>query len=88
MTCIEFGWSSRRRGLRLALKARGERRVVGVLAVQHLDGDGLLERDLPRPEDGAHRAAADEVLDDELAGDRSPRKEVVVGLLHPCPGSV
>ncbi len=73
-----------RRGLRLPVESSGEGGVVGVLAVHHLDGDGLLEGDLSRPEDGAHRAAADEVLDHVFAGDRSPDEEVVVGLLHPC----
>ena len=56
-------------GLGLALEAGGERRVAGVLAVQHLDGDVLVEGDLPRPVDRAHRAAAHERLDEELAGD-------------------
>ena len=71
------------RGLCLAVKARSERGVVRVLAVHHLERDGLLESDLPSPEDGAHGSAADVVLDHVLAGDRSPDEEVVVGLLHP-----
>ena len=70
-----------RRGLRLPLEARRERRVVGVLAVQHLDRDGLVERDLARAVHRAHRPAPDEALHQELAGDRAA-DELIEGLGH------
>ena len=70
-----------RGGLGLALEAGGEGGVVRVLAVQHLDGDGLLESDLPRAVHGAHGSAADEVLDHELSGD-GPADELGGGFRH------
>jgi len=71
-----------RRCLGLAVKAGGEHRVAGVLAVQYFDGDGLLEGDLPRAENGAHRPGAEELLDDELAGDGPPDQALVARVAH------
>ena len=70
-----------RRRLGLPLEARRERRLVGVLAVEHLDGDGLVEREVARTVDRAHRAGPDEALHQELAGDGAA-DELIEGLGH------
>src|SRR5262245_52650425 len=52
-----------RRGERLTLEALHERRLVGELLVQNLDGHRAVEGDLVRPVDGAHGPFADQCLD-------------------------
>ena len=55
-----------RADLGLALEARGGR---GCSRVQHLDRHGLAELVVARGKDGAHAAAADQLLEPILAGD-------------------
>ena len=64
------------------MKARREGRIAGVLAVQHLDGDGLLEGHLPRTEDSPHGARPDRRLDEELLRDEPTDEDLEIGSRH------
>ena len=55
----------------LSTKALGEGAVDRELAMQDLDGDGLVERQLPGEVDDAHRSRAKPLLDGELSRDRA-----------------
>ncbi len=61
-----------RRRLRLPVEALRERLVLGDVRVHHLDRHDLVEGAPACPVHRAHRALADQGLDEELVGDRSP----------------
>ena len=53
----------RGREARLAQEALAERAIVGELGRDQLQRDGAVERELGRPVDDAHAAAADDAVD-------------------------
>ena len=70
------------RGLRLAIEALLEHRVLRDVRSHDLERDRRVEDDVPRTEDLAHRAAADVLFDRELAGDDAPQQSC--DLAHPA----
>jgi hypothetical protein len=60
-----------RRGARFGVEAEHELRIVAELGAQHFQRDDLVERDLPRAEDDAHRAVTDDRSHGVLSSDHS-----------------
>ena len=69
------------RGLGLAVEPLLEHRVLRDVRPHDLERDRRVEDHMPRPEDLAHRAAADVLFDRELAGDDAPQQSC--DLAHP-----